>query len=55
MKGDQEQPRLRQSSTVGKDEVLRDSSGRVIDDEYVQRAVEDALSAVAEDRRENKA
>ena len=45
MKDDGKQPR-REPSTVGKDEVLRDSRGRVIDDEYVEGAVEDAISEV---------
>lgn len=33
-------------STVGPQEVLRDSRGRVIDDAYVEAAVEDALQQV---------
>jgi hypothetical protein len=40
----------RQPSTVGQDEVLRDSRGCVIDDAYVEGAVEDALSEVTERR-----
>jgi hypothetical protein len=39
-------PRRQPSSTVGRNEVLRDSRGRVIDDEYVQGAVEDAIEYV---------
>ena len=34
------------SSTVGRNEVLRDSRGRVIDDKYVQGAVETAVEYV---------
>ncbi len=34
------------SPTVGRDEVLRDSRGRVIDDDYVTGAVEDAIAYV---------
>lgn len=38
-------PRARKvSATVGRHEVLRDSQGRVVDDEYVDRAVEGALA-----------
>jgi len=33
-------------STVGRSEVLRDSRGRVIDDEYVEGAVEGAVEYV---------
>jgi hypothetical protein len=36
----------RPSPTVGRDELLRDSRGRVIDDEYVDGAVEDAIAYV---------
>jgi hypothetical protein len=36
-------PRRRSSSTVGSNEVLRDSRGRVVDDTYVERAVETAV------------
>lgn len=39
-------PRRKPTSTVGRNEVLRDSRGRVIDDEYVDRAVEDAVEYV---------
>ena len=39
-------PRRKPSSTVGRNEVLRDSHGRVIDDTYVERAAEDALEYV---------
>ena len=40
-------PRSRKvSATVGRNEVLRDSQGRVIDDEYVDRAVEGAIAYV---------
>ncbi|MFL6238369.1 MAG: hypothetical protein ACJ735_02590 [Actinomycetes bacterium] len=39
-------PRRKLSSTVGRNEVLRDSRGRVINDEYVDRAVEDAIEYV---------
>lgn len=39
-------PRRRPSSTVGRNEVLRDSRGRVVDDDYVDRAVEDAIEYV---------
>jgi hypothetical protein len=40
-------PRSRQvSATVGRTEVLRDSRGRVVDDEYVDRAVEGAIAYV---------
>lgn len=38
--------RRRLSDTVGADEVLRDSRGRVIDDAYVDRAVETAVEYV---------
>jgi hypothetical protein len=34
------------SWTVGRNEVLRDSRGRVIDDEYAQGAVDDAIAYV---------
>ena len=34
------------SATVGRNEVLRDSRGRVVDDEYVDRAVEGAIAYV---------
>lgn len=34
------------SSTVGHDEVLRDSRGRVVDDAYVEGAVEGAVAYV---------
>jgi hypothetical protein len=37
-------PHRRSSSTVGRDEVLRDSRGRVIDNDYVEGAVEDAVA-----------
>lgn len=38
-------PRSRKvSPTVGRNEVLRDSQGRVVDDEYVDRAVEGAIA-----------
>lgn len=38
-------PRSRRvSATVGRNEVLRDSQGRVVDDEYVDRAVEGAIA-----------
>jgi hypothetical protein len=33
-------------ATVGRKEVLRDSRGRVIDDDYVDRAVESAIEYV---------
>lgn len=36
----------RASSTVGRNEVLRDSRGRVIDDTYVEGAVESAVEYV---------
>jgi hypothetical protein len=39
-------PGRKQSATVGRREVLRDSRGRVIDDVYVERAAEDALRQV---------
>ena len=39
-------PRRKPSSTVGRNEVLRDSRGRVVDDDYVDRAVEDAIEYV---------
>lgn len=40
-------PRARKvSATVGRNEVLRDSQGRVVDDEYVDRAVEGAIAYV---------
>lgn len=40
-------PRSRKiSATVGRNEVLRDSHGRVVDDEYVDRAVEGAIAYV---------
>lgn len=39
-------PRRKLGSTVGRNEVLRDSRGRVINDEYVDRAVEDAIEYV---------
>jgi predicted HicB family RNase H-like nuclease len=38
--------RRRPSATVGRNEVLRDSRGRVIDDKYVEGAVEDAIEYV---------
>ena len=34
------------SVTFGRNEVLRDSQGRVVDDEYVDRAVEGAIAYV---------
>lgn len=37
-------PRRQPSSTVGRDEVLHDSRGRVIDDDYVAGAVQDAIA-----------
>lgn len=39
-------PRRKPSSTVGPNELLRDSRGRLIDDEYVDRAVEEAIAYV---------
>jgi hypothetical protein len=40
-------PRSRKvSATVGRNEVLRDTQGRVVDDEYVDRAVEGAIAYV---------
>lgn len=40
-------PRSRKlSATVGRNEVLRDSQGRVVDDDYVDRAVETAIDFV---------
>ena len=39
-------PRRRPSSTVGRNEVLRDSRGRVIDNAYVEGAVESAVEYV---------
>lgn len=39
-------PRGRQSSTVGRNEVLRDSRGRVIEGAYVDGAVESAVEFV---------
>lgn len=40
-------PRARKvSATVGRNEVLTDSQGRVVDDEYVDRAVEGAIAYV---------
>jgi hypothetical protein len=39
-------PRRKPSSTIRRGEVLRDSRGRVIDDEYVDRAVEGAVAYV---------
>lgn len=45
MRQDEGSPRPpRPPSTVGKDEVLRDSRGRVLDDAYVEGAVKGALS-----------
>lgn len=38
--------RGRLPATVGSNEVLRDSRGRVIDEEYVDRAVESAIEHV---------
>lgn len=38
--------RRRLGASVGSDEVLRDSRGRVIDDAYVRHAVDDALRYV---------
>ena len=49
----QGRPRLRGTS-IRKDEVLRDSRGRIVDDAYVERAVEDALSNVTDDRQQDK-
>lgn len=34
------------SATVGRNEVLRDSQGRLVDDDYVDRAVEGAIAYV---------
>lgn len=34
------------SATIGRNEVLRDSQGRVVDDVYVDRAVEGAIAYV---------
>lgn len=47
-----EKPRWRRRlrATVGSDEILRDSRGRVIDDAYVEHAVEDALRYVSKRR-----
>jgi len=45
--------RLR-GTRVPKDEILRDSRGRLIDDAYVDQAVEDALVKVAKERRSDK-
>ena len=39
-------PRRESSSTVGRNEVIRDSRGHVVDEEYVQGAVEDAIAYV---------
>jgi len=39
-------PRHKISPTIGRNEVIRDSRGRVVDDAYVDRAVEDALDYV---------
>jgi hypothetical protein len=39
-------PRRQSRSTVGHNEVIRDSRGRVIDDAYVQGAVEGAIAYV---------
>ena len=39
-------PRRKLSPTVGRNEVLRDSRGRVIDDDYVEGAVESAVEYV---------
>lgn len=40
-------PRSRKvSANVGRNEILRDSQGRVVDDEYVDRAVEGAIAYV---------
>ena len=38
--------RRESSSMVGRNEVIRDSRGRVVDEEYVQGAVEDAMAYV---------
>lgn len=46
--------RLR-GTRVPKDEILRDSHGRLIDDAYVDQAVEDALAKVVKDRQSHKA
>ena len=40
------EPRRKPSSTVGRNELLRDRRGRVIDDDYVEGAVEDAVAYV---------
>lgn len=34
------------TSTIGRNEVLRDSGGRVIDEDYVQKAVDNAIAYV---------
>ena len=39
-------PRRKLNPTVGRSEVLRDSQGRVVDDAYVDRAVEGAVAYV---------
>lgn len=39
-------PRRKAGSTIGRNEMVRDSRGRVVDDEYVDRAVEDAIEYV---------
>lgn len=47
-----EKPRQRRRvrATVGSDDILRDSRGRVIDDAYVEHAVADALGYVSKRR-----
>jgi hypothetical protein len=39
-------PRRKPSATVGRNELLSDSRGRAVDDEYVEHAVEDAIDYV---------
>lgn len=48
MSNNQQRPRRRRvrGTKVRKDEILRDSRGRVIDEVYVDGAVADALSKV---------
>ena len=47
-----EKPRQRRRlrATVGRDEVVYDGQGRVIDDAYVERAVDDAVRYVSKRR-----
>jgi hypothetical protein len=47
--GNEKPPPTRQPPSVGDDEVLHDSRGRIIDDAYIEGAVEDALSTTSTD------